>query len=188
MERKLLILDLDETVVFATEQGLARQEDFRVAEYFVYKRPGLDRFIAFVFEHFRVAVWTASGSAYADAVTEQIFGGIGQLEFAWNRQRCTWRTDSESSDSYWVKDLKKVRRLGHSLSNVVVVDDTARKLERSYGNHVPVSPYVGDTADKELEKLEHYLMWLKSVPDVRFVDKRRWRSVALSCRTQSSPG
>jgi len=62
MQKTLLTLDLDETVVFATEQKLAREEDFRVAQYFVYKRPGLDRFVTFVFEHFKVAVWTASGS------------------------------------------------------------------------------------------------------------------------------
>jgi RNA polymerase II subunit A small phosphatase-like protein len=182
MQKTLLILDLDETVVFATEQKLAREEDFRVAQYFVYKRPGLNRFITFVLEHFKVAVWTASGSAYADAIVDGIFGGVEQLAFAWSRQRCTWRTNSDLQIGYWVKDLKKVRRLGHSLNKVVVVDDSSRKLERSYGNHIPVLPFRGDAVDNELEELEHYLLWLKSVPDVRSVDKRSWKSTVPMLR------
>jgi TFIIF-interacting CTD phosphatase-like protein len=182
MRKKLLILDLDETVVFATEQKLARDEDFRVAEYFVYKRPGLDRFISFAFEHFNLAVWTASGSAYADAVINRVFGGVEQLEFARSRQRCTWRTHPELRIGYWIKDLKKVRRLGHPPNNVVIVDDSSRKLERSYGNHVPMLPFHGDAADNELENLEHYLLWLKRVPDVRSVDKRSWRSTVPMLR------
>ena len=38
MNSRLLILDLDETLGFATEEKLARGEDFRLGPYFVYKR------------------------------------------------------------------------------------------------------------------------------------------------------
>jgi hypothetical protein len=38
MATKLLVLDLDETLVFATEWKLPRIEDFRVGSYFVYLR------------------------------------------------------------------------------------------------------------------------------------------------------
>ena len=42
---KLLILDLDETLVFAAERPLTREADFRVGPYHVYGRPGLAVFL-----------------------------------------------------------------------------------------------------------------------------------------------
>ena len=99
MLKKLLILDLDESLVFATKVKMPQAEDFRVGQYFVYKRPGLDAFIAFCFDYFKVAVWTSSHSTYAKEVIERIFERPEQLEFVWARERCTWRSDHESGMS-----------------------------------------------------------------------------------------
>ena len=175
MRKKLLILDLDETLVFATEAKLPRAEDFRTGQYFVYKRPDLDRFIGFCFENFQVAVWTSSGSKYANEVICRIFQHPEQLEFVWARERCTWRSHPESGTSYWIKDLKKVRRLGYRLESVLMIDDSPEKLERSYGNHIRTIPFEGDPADNELGKLQPYLLGLKDVSNVRVIDKRSWR-------------
>jgi carboxy-terminal domain RNA polymerase II polypeptide A small phosphatase len=38
-DKKLLILDLDETLIHATSKKLSREPDFIVFDYFVYKRP-----------------------------------------------------------------------------------------------------------------------------------------------------
>jgi len=176
MKTKLLILDVDETLVFASETKLARPEDFRVAEFFVYKRPSLDTFLDYAFQHFKVAVWTSSNAHYAENVMKQIFLEHQRLEFAWSRQRCTWKCDPELGSGYWIKNLKKVRKLGYSLNSILVVDDSPRKLERSYGNYIRVSAFCGDPGDKELGKLESYLHWLKDTPNVRSVDKRSWRN------------
>src|SRR5215469_2049811 len=173
---KLLILDLDETLIFASETRLAYPEDFRLDEYFVYKRPGLSEFIEFAFQHFKVAVWTASDVTYADAAVTQIFGDRKRLEFIWTRERCTWKLNLELGTGYWIKDLKKVAKKGHALNQVLVVDDSPRKLERSYGNYIRVVPFGGDASDRELEQLERYLLTLRDVPNVRSLDKRTWRS------------
>jgi len=173
---KLLILDLDETLVFASETRLAYPEDFLVGKYLVYKRPGLDRFIELALEHFKVAVWTASGSDYADAVIRQTFRDPNRLEFAWSRNRCTWKSDPELRAGYWIKDLKKVVRRGHSLNGILVVDDSPRKLERSYGNYIRVLSFAGAPSDDELKKLERYLLAVRDAVNVRSLDKRNWRS------------
>ena len=175
---KLLILDLDETLVFASEEKLGQVEDFRVDEYFVYKRPGLDKFLNVVLQHFKVAVWTSSASDYARAVIRGIFRNPERLEFVWARQRCTWRLNLEEGGGYWIKDLKKVTKMGHSLKSILVVDDSPRKLERSYGNYIRVAPFEGDAADDELGRLEGYLLTLRDVPNVRAVEKRSWRAKA----------
>lgn len=58
---------------------------------------------------------------------------------------------------YRVKDLKTIRRVGYELERVIVVDDTAKKHERNYGNLVRVRPFEGQLDDDELLYLATYL-------------------------------
>lgn len=182
MQPKLLILDLDETLVFSTKEPLSGPEDFRVGKYFVYKRPGLDDFLRFAEQHFKLAVWTAAGATYASEVLVCIFPDVERLEFAWTGERCTRRFDPETGTAYNIKDLKKVHKRGYSLKSVLMVDDTASKLERHYGNHIGILPFEGDLEDRELGKLANYLLRLKDVENVRTVDKRYWRSTTAAPR------
>jgi RNA polymerase II subunit A small phosphatase-like protein len=52
----LLILDLDETLIYATEVPLDRPADFVVYDYHVYCRPGLAEFLQACARHFELAV------------------------------------------------------------------------------------------------------------------------------------
>jgi carboxy-terminal domain RNA polymerase II polypeptide A small phosphatase len=180
----LLILDIDETVVYATTARLDRPPDFEVAGYFVYRRPGLDEFLKSVSQHFQLAVWSSSGSDYAKQIVEKIFPDLGSLRFVWTRERCTRCLDPETREAYHVKDLKKVKKLGYRIEEILVVDDSPEKVERNYGNHVGVRPYEGQPDDNELGLLMRYLDRLKNVPNVRTVEKRNWRSLV---REQSNP-
>ncbi len=171
----LLILDLDETLVYSTMTLLDREGDFKAGEYFVYQRPGLRQFLEFVARDFQSAIWTSSSSQYAKEIVSRIFPSPSSLRFLWSRERCTRRYDPESRDTYWVKDLKKVRRLGYKLEQTLIVDDSPEKLERNYGNHILVDPYDGRQDDDELSALTAYLSQIKDAPNVRVLDKRNWR-------------
>jgi Dullard-like phosphatase family protein len=175
MNDKLVILDLDETLVYASEEHLGYEHDFEVSHYLVYKRPYLREFIDFVLENFRVAIWTSSGEDYAAEVVNCIFGGKDKLEFVWARNRCVRRFDPKMFEQYFIKDLKKVRRLGYSLDHILMIDDTPKKLMRNYGNLVRVSPFEGDRRDEELLDLMPYLEELKSTKDIRSLEKRGWK-------------
>ncbi|MEL6181889.1 MAG: HAD family hydrolase, partial [Myxococcota bacterium] len=98
-----------------------------------------------------------------------------QLRFVWARPRCTFRFDAEYRERYCIKNLRKVKRLGYDLGHVLAVDDTPRKYERSYGNLVPVEPFLGNPNDRELLALIHYLEHLRDVPNVRAIEKRGWQ-------------
>ena len=87
--RKLLILHLDETLIHATREPWSARCDFRAGEYYVFRRPHLDDFLAFCFERFDVAVWTSSTRDYAGIVVPEIFGEPERLRFVWSRERCT---------------------------------------------------------------------------------------------------
>jgi RNA polymerase II subunit A small phosphatase-like protein len=58
--KKLLILDIDETLIYATEASLPRQADFLVGQYHIYKRPFLNVFLKNCLDWFEIAVWTSS--------------------------------------------------------------------------------------------------------------------------------
>lgn len=183
--RKLLILDLDETLMFATEQRLQIPEAFTFERYHVYPRPHVTLFLAACAARFKLAVWTASSEDYAAAMVAKLFEGVGPPEFVWARARCTMKIDPETHEMYRVKDLKKVRTQGYALEHVIVVDDTARKHERNYGNLVTVRPFEGDPTDDELVHLAQYLITLAEVPNVRAVEKRGWRRRASLTSTSS---
>jgi carboxy-terminal domain RNA polymerase II polypeptide A small phosphatase len=178
--RKLLILDLDETLLYANERPLARPANFEVAAYHVYLRPGLEAFLDAMSGVFRLAVWTSSSPAYASAICERVFAYRHALEFVWARDRCTPERDFILDSWSHAKRLRKVRRRGYALDHVLMVDDSPEKHTRNYGNLVRVTPFTGDPADDELPALATYLHSLADVPNVRAVEKRFWRKRLMS--------
>lgn len=175
-ERKLLILDLDETLIYGTEEKSEREADFIVGQYFVYKRPFLDECLEFCFENFDVAVWTSSTKNYAAGIVENIFGSKYRTEFLWARERCTMSFDQEERENFLEKKMSKIRKRGYDLKSVIVVDDSPEKWRSSYGNLVCVKPFFGESDDDELKHLIEYLKRLKNIENVRSVEKRNWRN------------
>ena len=178
MERILVVLDLDETLIFASEEPLERAPDFRCSAYAVYRRPGLKDFLMALKDEFRVAVWTSSGGVYANCVVSSIFSKDYPLEFVWARDRCTRRRNFDSGELGWLKNLQKVKKLGYNLERVLAIDDTPAKYERHYGNLIKVSEFTGDPADRELSLLSTYLKTIANKPNMRRLEKRDWRLTA----------
>lgn len=173
--KKLLILDLDETLLFADEQPLARAADFRVGQFHVYKRPGLASFLLWCFQRFDVAVWTSSSPLYAGEVIKAVFPDPDRLAFVWASDRGTVAYDSETGEQHDQKNLKKLKKRGYSLEAVIAVDDSPEKWRQSYGNLVQVAPFHGAEDDTELTSLTLYLAHLEQQPNIHAVEKRHWR-------------
>lgn len=173
---KLLILDLDETLIFSVEQRLDREPDFVTGPYHVYKRPGVDRFIEDASRLYRLAVWTSSSNLYADSVVSNLFVNRSELAFVWSRDRCTAAFDATTYTHEFAKNLNKVKKLGYDLKHVVMVDDTPTKIARHYGNLIRVRPYQGGEKDGELEHLSAYLESIAGLDNVRNLEKRHWRA------------
>ncbi len=129
--KKLLILDIDETLNYATEASLPRQADFLVEPYHIYKRPFLNLFFKNCLDWFEVAVWKSSTPSYASAILSAIFENPKTLSFVWASDRCTVAYDLERFEYYNRKNLKKVKRKGYRLESIIAVDDTPQKWERS---------------------------------------------------------
>jgi RNA polymerase II subunit A small phosphatase-like protein len=175
-DKQLLVLDVDETLVYGTEAPLERAADFHVGPFHLYRRPFLPEFITAVSAWFDLAVWSSASRDYVAGVVENVFGSPHGLRFVWSCERCTRRYDPELQDTYWLKNLSKLRRLGYSLERVVMIDDSPEKLARHYGNHIQVKPFVGDSGDCELRELLPFLDTLRAAENVRRVEKRYWRT------------
>lgn len=57
-----------------------------------------------------------------------------------------------------------------------MVDDTPEKLSKHYGNLVRVKEFNGQEDDSELMILMQFLSYLKSVDNVRKIEKRGWQN------------
>ena len=137
--RKLLILDLDETLIHGCPG--ASGADFLAAGIPVFIRPGARAFLEQMATTFDLAVWTSASSDYASEIVSVLFPVPPQ--FLWCRERCVRWFNPEKCETEYVKDLKKLRRQGRDLAHVLVVDDSPEKLARNYGNLVRMPPFTG---------------------------------------------
>lgn len=189
--KKLLILDMDETLLHTEcfrdidylEEG---SYDFKFPLggggwsndehwYFTIKRPFLDEFMKYVFDNFKVAIWTAGGSDYASEAISRSGLDKNKLEFFWARERCTMKYDFETGFRYGVKNLEKVHKsLGWNLNNVLIVDDVQKTAINNYGNLIHIKEFCNDRSDIELNKLMGYLDKIKDSNNFRSIEKRGW--------------
>ena len=186
--KKLLVLDLDETLVHARKRPLDRAADFRALDYHVYRRPHLARFLGCCAEWYALAVWSSGSDAYVEHVVQEIFPAPETLQFVWAASRTTTRRTMPEDiarfgggigDFHNRKPLQKLKRQGWSLDDVLIVDDSPEKSALNYGNVVHPRPFEGAADDDELRHLARYLETLKGCGNFRAVEKRGWRGSVL---------
>ena len=186
-EKILLVLDVDETLVHATDKKLELEPDFMAYDYFVYRRPFLSEFLHEMSKYFLLGIWSSASDDYVNEVVKNIIPTAIDLEFVWGRSRCTYRRDfnmdesryygNNHSDHYhFIKPLKKLKRQGYSLERILIVDDSPHKCQDNFGNAIYPKEFTGDVNDSELVHLSKYLITLKDKENVRRIEKRFWRN------------
>lgn len=176
-EKKLLILDLDETLIHATDAQLAVPLSFRLHQYFVYKRPHLDDFLSDIHAHYQLALWSSADDAYVREIAAVITPPGISWAFIWGRSRCSWKRDLRFDTYCFEKRLDKLKSKGYTLEQMLIVDDSPEKTRNNYGNAVHIRSFTGDQQDEELKFLYTYLLSIKEVVNVRSIEKRGWRSL-----------
>ena len=182
-DKTLLILDVDETLIHATDKVLSLPIDFKVFNYNVYKRPFLDEFLVAIKNHFLLALWSSASDDYVIEIANQIIPKEMSLEFIWGRSRCTYQYNSqeellneEIQDHYhYIKPLKKLKKKGFKLDRILIVDDSPHKSKDNFGNVIYPRAFVGNPKDVELKLLAKYLISLKDKENVRRIEKRNWQ-------------
>ncbi len=174
--KPLLIFDLDETLIHASEAELTRQADYTFDLYFIYERPYLREMLIDLSRHFILSVWSSAGDDYVAFLADKIKPSEVDFAFAWGNSRCTLRFDPESASYFNLKNLKKVKRKGFSLRRTLIVDNTPAKVSANYGNAIYIPDFTGDPEDQELLRLRDYLLLIKDKEDFTRIEKRSWKN------------
>ncbi|GBF99494.1 CTD small phosphatase [Raphidocelis subcapitata] len=162
--KKLLVLDLDETLVHSSFRPVANADfilpveiDGRMVDIYVTKRPWVDHFLSVLGQRFEVAVFTASLSLYADPLLDIL-----------DRTRCIkWRLFRESCCPFGGTLVKDLACLGRDLAGVIIIDNSPNAYSFHPDNAVPIATFIDDAGDRALLDLVPQLLRLADAPDVR---------------------
>lgn len=166
LQRKCLVLDLDETLVHSSFK-MVPNADFVVPveidgvthSVYVIKRPGVDEFLRRVGQLYEVVIFTASLNKYADPV-------IDILDVHHVVHHRLFRESCYNHHGNYVKDLSQ---LGRPLHDTIILDNSPASYIFHPTNAVPVSSWFNDPHDTELTDLCPFLQDLVDVGDVRIV-------------------
>uniref|UniRef100_A0A803JPR2 Gamma-aminobutyric acid receptor-associated protein-like 1 n=2 Tax=Xenopus tropicalis TaxID=8364 RepID=A0A803JPR2_XENTR len=159
VKRKVLVLDLDETLIHSHHDGVLRPTvrpgtppdfilkvviDKHPVRFFVHKRPHVDFFLEVVSQWYELVVFTASMEIYGSAVADKLDNNRGVLRRRFYRQHCTLELGS------YIKDLSVV----HSdLSSVVILDNSPGAYRSHPDNAIPIKSWFSDPSDTALLNL-----------------------------------
>ena len=162
--RPLLVLDLNRCVVESSHKGIPGcTPDAKARTKYVYLRPHLKEFLAFLFEHFDVGVWSSNIPENVLCIAKIAFGDyFERLRFVFTRDDC------DKGPNYSTK--KDLRRVWDAFphwgpENTFLLDDESDKVKESQmGNYIPVYPF-----DPQQKAKDEGLPTLKKYLQTRFV-------------------
>ncbi|XP_050310941.1 CTD nuclear envelope phosphatase 1 homolog isoform X2 [Anthonomus grandis grandis] len=178
VKRKVLVLDLDETLIHSHHDGVVRQTvrpgvppdfvlkvtiDRHPVRFFVHKRPHVDFFLDIVSQWYELVVFTASMEIYGAAVADKLDGGRCILQRRFYRQHCTPDFGS------YTKDLSAIC---NDLSSVFILDNSPGAYKAYPDNAIPIKSWFSDPSDVALLNLLPVLDALRFTADVRSVLSR----------------
>ncbi|KAL2623630.1 hypothetical protein R1flu_003835 [Riccia fluitans] len=186
-DKKLLVLHLKGFLVDCyhqysrTDPCPNRRPHGQCNYFYVYKRPGADKFLKFCFKNFVVGVWSAAQEHNVMALSDFTFGPLKKkLAFIWTNAQCTdtGLTYPGKKKPLVRKELSKLWSGEHGVtwgkdvfgpSNTILIDDDPAKIEKNPPNTaILLKTYrVTDPEDDHLEKLQKYLGLLADAKDVQ---------------------
>lgn len=166
---KILVLDLDETLVHSTCRS-SGDCDFLVEVlidrssclYYIFKRPHVDNFLKTVAEWYHLVIYTASLREYADPVVNWLDAGRGLFKKRLFRPACV-----ETAPGVHTKNLCLVD--GGDLSRVCLLDNSPISFALHPHNGIPIESWTHDRTDTALLDLLPFFDALRFVDDVRSI-------------------
>lgn len=192
-KKKVLILDLDETLIHSLSRGAPRSLggsggqchmiELKVNNvstlYYVYKRPFCDFFLKELSKWFELQIFTASVQEYADPIIDWLEMDLIDYKKVQGAQRdapnkvftkryyrndCTYRQGVG-----YIKDLSKFFPKDDDLKNVIILDNSPISYALHEHNAVMIEGWINDQSDRDLINLLPMLYSLSNCIDVRFI-------------------
>ena len=153
----LVVLDLNGTILDSTHKRRAGvDQDAMARKKYVYFRPYMHEFLAYLFTHedIDVAVWTSNIRANAEAIVQCAFQPyqVQQLKFIMSRSDCELGPNYSS-----FKHVNKIpERLPDSTyDQILIIDDSvateSKIVPRNYQGWLPIPTYQASSASKQYD-------------------------------------
>lgn len=160
--KPIIILDLDETLISSLpskEYGKKQKEKAKQFEfenmddyYIVFQRPGLQKFLDYLFENYTVSIWTAATKDYAVFVVDKILIQ-NKPERRVDMTLFSYHCDISKERKKGSKDLSMLWDVfeldGYNKDNVVIFDDYSEVQKTNPHNHVKAKPFKFTSSDSE---------------------------------------
>ncbi|KAF0927191.1 hypothetical protein E2562_030995 [Oryza meyeriana var. granulata] len=160
-----LVLDLDETLIHSSTID-CDGADFSFPMYhgtkehivYVKKRPHVDTFLQKVSEMFKVVIFTASLSSYANRLLDILDPENQLISQRFFRESCV------PLDGSYIKDLTYIVT---DLAKVAIIDNSPEVFQLQEENGIPIKSWTSDRTDHSLFELIPFLEALAVADDVR---------------------
>ncbi|RLV93286.1 Nuclear envelope morphology protein 1 [Spathaspora sp. JA1] len=197
-QKKILILDLDETLIHSLSKGSPRSfssSHSKMIEitlnknvsslYYVHKRPYCDYFLSEISKWFELQIFTASVKEYADPIINWLESDLIDSRKQQQKHKYTSAEDIPYSPKIfskryyrndctyrrgvgYIKDLSKFIK-DEDLKNVLILDNSPISYSLHEQNAVTIEGWVNDQTDCDLLNLLPMLHSLSLCIDVRFI-------------------
>lgn len=144
---ELIVLDLDETLWYATYENLPQPADCIYKGRNVYFRPFARECIAEISKQVEVAVWTSAKAHYAKYVLKKLMGDLSLFRFIKTRKDCEKKQmwNQFSYETVYIKNLE-------NLGDAYLIDDRfdcVIPAERC----LRIAPFTGNLEDSALKEM-----------------------------------
>ncbi|MEM1135686.1 MAG: HAD family hydrolase [Bacteroidota bacterium] len=185
--KKIIVFDLDETLIHATKKKLSIIEDFIYEDYYIYKRPNVDVFLQECCKLYSIAIWSSADDEYVNSIVHQLIKDVCSLAFIWGRSECWMKVRNiedelglKRKEYLSIKPLEKIRKKGFKMDNLLIIDDSKYKVVDNPDNYIIIEPFVGDMKDNELSKLLNYFQNIIPKGSFRNPSNRNWRDLSIN--------
>ena len=165
-KRKVLVLDLDETLIHSSQfPPHPKVDSFQCGSppIIVHKRPGVDHFIEMATTIFDTYIYTYGTLVYADPIIDELCPMIRQ-DHRLYRHRCKVEKGAVK------KDLKRFNR---PMTDVILIEDSPFAKRQQPDNTILIPPWQGSPSDTVLiDYLPRVLLQCSIASDVRTIIRR----------------
>ena len=155
--KKLLVFDLDDTLILGSEMT-ARRNELQVGKFGIKIRPFWGDLRKALTPQHDFAIWSVGSAGYVDGVCEFLFTSDCLPVFKWHREYCDFTVMGSPARYQFRKSLTKLEPMLETYKSIVVVDDSPIESINDRIISIKIQSWDGDVLDSELAKLMTQLL------------------------------
>jgi len=179
--KKLLILDLDETLIHADlDYSLKDKIKYDTILHFdsedeknipipLIIRPGMYQFLNYASKEFDLIIFTASDQQYADTIINYIERDQKYFKMRLYRNSCIF-----IEPGLYIKDLRIFSNY-KKMEDIIILDNSLFSFANQLNNGILITSFFDDKTDTFLSNVKDYLDYIKNEKDIRELNMQSFR-------------